>query len=493
MSYSPGNGTLAQNETPYETELKNWIEKEKRALELINVVGKLWLDKSVELVVLRRRIFDNNVSEILNDHLYAKNYLEQPITVDVTLELAQAISRLDIAPARIDMGRLDAEWLKEKQDYSNVDDFVSDKLSDFIGSDKLQLNPRDVVLYGFGRIGRLAARILIEQAGKGQQLRLRAIVTRNNSDEDILKRASLLRKDSVHGKLAGTIVEDLEEKTLTINGQKVHMIGSEEPESIDYTEYGIHNAMIIDNTGVWRDREGLSKHLCANGVDQVLLTAPGKGDLPNLVYGINHESYKDEDNIYSAASCTTNAIVPVLKVVNDQLGIDKGHIETVHAYTNDQNLLDNYHKKSRRGRSAALNMVITETGAAKAVAKVLPELEGKLTGNAVRVPTPDVSLAILHLTLHQATTVNDVNELLKEASLQGDLVEQIEYNTSSELVSSDNIGNMHTAIVDSKATLASGDGKDVTLYVWYDNEYGYTWQVVRATKHLAGVRRFRYY
>ncbi|PSR04985.1 MAG: glyceraldehyde-3-phosphate dehydrogenase, partial [Bacteroidetes bacterium SW_11_45_7] len=132
-------------------------------------------------------------------------------------------------------------------------------------------------------------------------------------------------------------------------------------------------------------------------------------------------------------------------------------------------------------------------GAAKAVAKVLPELEGKLTGNAVRVPTPDVSLAILHLTLHQATTVNDVNELLKEASLQGDLVEQIEYNTSSELVSSDNIGNMHTAIVDSKATLASGDGKDVTLYVWYDNEYGYTWQVVRATKHLAGVRRFRYY
>lgn len=493
MANDNGNGVLTQNETQYEKELKNWIEKEKRALELIKVVGELWLDKSVELVLLRRRIFDNNVSEILNDHLYAKNYLEQPISVDVTLELAQAISRLDIAPARIDMGRLDAEWLREREEYSNVDEFVGDKLDDFIGSDKLQLNPRDVVLYGFGRIGRLAARILIEQAGRGQQLRLRAIVTRKNSDEDILKRASLLRKDSVHGKLAGTIVEDLEEKTLTINGQKVHMIGAEDPEAIDYTEYGINNAMIIDNTGVWRDREGLSKHIKAKGVDQVLLTAPGKGDLPNLVYGVNHESCNDEDNIYSAASCTTNAIVPVLKVVNDKLGISKGHIETVHAYTNDQNLLDNYHKKSRRGRSAALNMVITETGAAKAVAKVLPELKGKFTGNAVRVPTPDVSLAILHLTLDQATTVDDVNELLKEASLQGELVEQIEYNTSSELVSSDNIGNMHTAIVDSKATLASVDGKDVTLYVWYDNEYGYTWQVVRATKHLAGVRRFRYY
>ena len=191
--------------------------------------------------------------------------------------------------------------------------------------------------------------------------------------------------------------------------------------------------------------------------------------------------------------CTTNAIVPIVKVMNDTIGIESGHIETIHAYTNDQNLLDNYHKKSRRGRSAAMNMVITETGAAKAVSKVLPELDGKLTGNAVRVPVPDVSLAILNLTLKKNVTKDEVNEILRDAALKGKLVEQIQYSFSNEVVSSDLIGNPCACIVDSPATIVSPDSKSVVLYVWYDNEYGYSRQVVRFAKHIAEVIRLRYY
>jgi len=158
----------------------------------------------------------------------------------------------------------------------------------------------------------------------------------------------------------------------------------------------------------------LGKHLLSKGIDKVLLTAPGKGDIPNVVYGVNQTQHDANEKIYSAASCTTNAIVPVLAVINKTLGIERGHIETIHSYTNDQNLLDNYHKKYRRGRSAALNMVITETGADKAVSKALPELAGKITGNAVRVPTPDVSLAILNLTLGKNSDKDSINEILKE-------------------------------------------------------------------------------
>jgi glyceraldehyde 3-phosphate dehydrogenase len=309
----------------------------------------------------------------------------------------------------------------------------------------------------------------------------------------LTKRAELLRTDSVHGAFTGTIIEDFKNKALIINGQMVYMIAAKNPEEVDYTSYGIEDALLIDNTGVFRDREGLGIHLKAKGISKVLLTAPGKGDIPNIVHGINHLEPVGTETIYSAASCTTNAIVPVLKVVEDVFGIQKGHIETVHSYTNDQNLLDNYHKKYRRGRSAALNMVITETGADKAVAKVLPPLAGKLTGNAVRVPTPDVSLAILNLTLNRETTKKELSKVLNEASLYGDLVEQIEYSISNELVSSDVIGNSHASIVDGPATILSADKKSVVVYVWYDNEYGYTRQVVRLAKVISGVIRLTYY
>ncbi len=382
---------------------------------------------------------------------------------------------------------------QENSKYKSATDFIGDKLKDYVGEDKHTITPKDVVLYGFGRIGRLAARELIGQAGKGEQLRLRAIVTRSNSAEDIQKRADLLRTDSVHGFFPGTIIEDFENKALIINGHTVKMIAANKPDEVDYTTYGINNALLIDNTGIARDREGLSKHLVSKGIDKVLLTAPGKGDIPNIVHGINHRDYNKDERVFSAASCTTNAIVPVLAVIDRTLGITRGHIETIHSYTNDQNLLDNYHPKYRRGRSAALNMVITETGADKAVAKVLPQLTGKISGNSVRVPTPDVSLAILNLTLTKPSTKDEINEIMKDAALKGNLVEQIQYSFSNELVSTDCIGNPCACIFDSPATIVAKDGNSAVLYVWYDNEYGYTRQVIRLAKKISEVNRLRYY
>lgn len=474
---------------------ESWLEKEKKALEIITIAGKLWFDASVELIIFRRNIVDARASEILNHHEYARNYINQPLTVSISLLLSKAIADLDLAPSRIDIGVLGKEWLTEQDNYNSVEDFVAEKLKNLIGKERIQLQPKDVVLYGFGRIGRLAARELIRQTGKGEQLILKAIVTRTNTDTDILKRASLMRKDSVHGKFRGTVVEDLENKALIINGHKVHMIAAPTPDAIDYEAYGIHDALLIDNSGVWRDAEGLSKHLKSKGISKVLLTAPGKGDIPNIVYGINHNKFDpDSQQIFSAASCTTNGIVPVIDVINKHYNIVGGHIESVHSYTNDQNLLDNFHKKFRRGRSAPLNMVITETGAAKAVSKVLPEMADKMTGNAVRVPTPNVSLAILNLNLEkEAGSVEEVNNLLKEAALYGSLAEQIDYSTSTELVSTDCIGNPHASIVDSQATLLGPSKKSIVLYVWYDNEFGYTCQVVRLAKYLSKVQRLTYY
>ncbi len=478
----------------YEAELKEWIRYEKAATELIKTVCDLWLDKSVELIVFRRELYNKSISEILDIHDYANKIVRKPISIMDTLLIAKEIAKLDLSPARIDLGKLTNEWIQEKTKFENETTFVTNKLSDFIGKEKRVLEPKDVVLYGFGRIGRLAARELITQAGKGEQLRLRAIVTRSNSDADIIKRADLLRTDSVHGPFPGTIDVDSENKALIINGHYVQMIAAKTPEEIDYTAHGIDNALVIDNTGVSRDRDGLGKHLKAKGVAQVLLTAPGKGDIPNIVHGVNQEKFDiKKENIFSAASCTTNAIVPVLKVIEDTLGIHHGHIETIHSYTNDQNLLDNYHKKYRRGRSAALNMVITETGAGSAITKVIPGLKGKFTANAVRVPTPNVSLAILNLTVNRETSKEEVNAILREASLNGDLVEQIQYSYSNELVSSDVIGNHCASVVDSPATLISDDKKSTVIYVWYDNEYGYTRQVIRLSKYLADVIRLRYY
>jgi glyceraldehyde 3-phosphate dehydrogenase len=427
-------------------------------------------------------------------HQYAKDIVKRPINVKDTAALARILTQIEIAPSRLDIGRLCAEWTEEQNKHADMQSFLIAKLGGLIGSSQNKLTPKDVVLFGFGRIGRLAARELIAQAGKGEQLRLRAIVTRGNSAEEIVKRSDLLRNDSVHGPFPGTIIEDLENSSLIVNGHTVHMIHANNPEDIDYTSYGIQDALLIDNTGVFRDRNELSRHLKAKGIAKVLLTAPAKGDVPNVVHGVNQHTVDiKKETIYSAASCTTNAIMPILYVIEKELGIVKGHIETVHSYTNDQNLLDNYHKKYRRGRSAALNMVITETGAESALKKVLPQLSGKFTANSVRVPTPNVSLAILNIEVKKEVSKEDVNNIVRQYALKGDLVEQIQYAFSNELVSSDVIGNPCPSVFDSQATIVSTDKKSIVLYVWYDNEYGYTRQVIRFAKQLTEVRRATYY
>ncbi len=478
----------------YEKELDNYVKSEKAAVKLARYVGELLYDKGIELVLFRNHLVDITTSEVINLHDYAEKVVGKQIYVTTTSSLAEELYKLDLAPAKIDIGKLAYEWIKEGEDYSSKSDFLKDKLKGFDKSGENKFEPRDVVLYGFGRIGRLAARELIKQAGKGQQLRLRAIVTRNASADQIIKRAALLRNDSVHNDFKGTVTADVDNKAIIINGQIVKMIEAKQPEDIDYTAYGINNALVIDNTGAFTDKTALSRHLKAKGVDKVLLTAPGK-EIPNIVYGINHFDLDIEgQNIFSAASCTTNAISPILHVINNKYGIEKGHIETVHAYTNDQNLLDNMHKKPRRGRSAAINMVITSTGAGKAVTKVIPDLKDKLTANAVRVPTPNGSLAIMNLTLKDnAQNEQEINEVVKSAALNGNLVNQIFFSVDEELVSNDIIGNTCCSVFDAPATIVSPDNKNVVLYTWYDNEFGYTKQVIRLAKYIAKVRRLIYY
>lgn len=477
----------------FEGTLSKWQQDEKVALEFTKVLGELFYGNSVELILLRNQLIDRSASVILDKHSYATNIIKKPLKIEDSLRLAKAILELDIQFARVDIGRLNKEWTEEGQNYADEKAFIKDKLTGFLNGKDPHEGPKDVVLFGFGRIGRLIARQLVIQ-GNGSQLRLRAIVTRSSDPEAIIKRASLFRNDSVHGRFRGVAIENPEEGTFYVNGHIIQMIEAKNPEDVDYTKYGINNALLIDNTGVFRDYDGLSRHLKANGISKVLLTAPGKGDLPNIVFGVNHDTLNvDEQNIFSAASCTTNAVVPVLHVLEKELGIERGHLETIHSYTNDQNLLDNYHKKYRRGRSAALNMVITETGAAKAAVKAIPNLKDKLTASSVRVPTPNVSLVVLSLTVKRETSKEEVNELLRKAALEGNLVEQIRYSTSNELVSTDCVGDSCTSIVDSPSTNVSHDGRQIIVYVWYDNEFGYIMQVFRLAKHIAKVRRLSYY
>lgn len=476
----------------YEKELAFQADRRKATVEFIRIVSDLWYDKSIELVLFRNQLIDRTVSDILNLHEYAGEFVQKPISIFDSVEIAKAINDLDFPPSKLDIGKLTYEYHLEDGNYNNARAFVADKLIDANKNGKIA--PKDVVLYGFGRIGRLVARELMTRTGKGNQLRLRAIVTRGEINKTVLeKRASLLRNDSVHGDFSGTVITDPKNSALLINGTTVNMISANAPEDIDYTAYGINNALVIDNTGAFRDDQALSRHLSSKGVDKVLLTAPGKG-VPNIVHGVNHlENNPDTVDIFSAASCTTNAITPVLKAMEDSFGVKSGHLETIHAYTNDQNLVDNFHKKYRRGRAAGLNMVITETGAGKAVSKALPSFEGKLTSNAIRVPVPNGSLAILNLELENKASVDSINTVMKKYALEGDLVEQIKYEMSDELVSSDIVGSSAPAIYDSKATIVREDGKNAILYIWYDNEYGYSHQVIRLAKYISKVRRYTYY
>jgi glyceraldehyde 3-phosphate dehydrogenase len=476
----------------YEKELSFQADRRRSAVDLIKIISDLWYDKSIELVLFRNQLIDKNVSDIMNLHEYAGEFVGKPISIFDSVEIAEAILTMDLPPSKLDIGKLTYEFHAEDNHFDNAKSFVVEKLKNAKAAQEIL--PKDVVLYGFGRIGRLLARELMSKMGQGDQMRLRAIVTRDKNDATSLeKRASLLRYDSIHGDFQGSVVADLKNNCLIINGTTVHVITANAPEEIDYMSYGINDALVIDNTGAFTTQEQLARHLTSKGVDKVLLTAPGKG-VPNIVHGVNHNEYNpDEVNIFSAASCTTNAITPVLKVIEDTLGVVKGHLETIHAYTNDQNLVDNMHKKYRRGRAAGLNMVITETGAGSAVAKALPSLAGKLTSNAIRVPVPNGSLVVLNLEVAKETSVADVNAIMKKYALEGELVEQIKYSLNNELVSSDIIGTSAPSIYDSNATIVSADGKNIVLYIWYDNEYGYSHQVIRLAKYISKVRRYTFY
>lgn len=474
--------TPQQTSTAADGHLAEWAGRQAKAEAMIPLVGRLYRENGVVTSIHGRPLLGQSTTDILKAHRFARR-VDVELTLDDTLPMLEALAALDLGPASVDIARLHRRHL-EAGDVA-LEDFLRSELADVVGgSGEDAQQSTDVVLYGFGRIGRLLARLLVEHAGGGHGLRLRAVVVRKGSENDLVKRASLLRRDSVHGSFAGTITVDEEANTILANGTLIQVIYSDSPSSVDYTQYGIDNAIVVDNTGRWRDEEGLAQHLECPGVSRVLLTAPGKGGLPNIVSGINDAMIGD-GSIVSAASCTTNAIVPTLKAVHDEYGVVGGHIETVHSFTNDQNLIDNFHKGERRGRSAALNMVLTETGAAKAVAKALPELEGKLTGNAIRVPTPNVSMAILNLTLEKSVERDALNDYLRHTSLYGDTHKQLDFIDSPEVVSTDFVGNRHAGIVDGRATIASGDR--VVLYVWYDNEFGYSCQVIRVLEEMAQV------
>jgi len=471
----------------------DWKEREALAEAMIPQVGRLARERNVKCYIYGQSLPNRSVLEIMKDHRYVRQVEENELSEFETAPVLEALCKLDLGPAHIDIGRMAVKYFDHGQGEGlTVEQYVREEVADLIGaSAKPVEQPVDVVLYGFGRIGRLMARILIEKTNGGDCLRLRAIVVRKGkAPNDLVKRASLLRRDSVHGAFEGTIRVDEENQSIVANGNEIKIIYSNSPDSVDYTQYGINNAIVIDNTGVWRDKEGLSQHLQAKGVSKVLLTAPGKGDLKNIVAGINNEAISPEDTIISAASCTTNAIAPPLKAMDDEFGIVSGHVETVHAYTNDQNLTDNYHKAGRRGRSAALNMVLTETGAAVAVGKVLPQLVGKLTGNAIRVPTPNVSMAILNLTLGRETSTKEVNEYMRNIALHSTMRKQIDYSNSPEVVSSDFVGSRHACVFDAKATIVNGT--QAVLYLWYDNEFGYSCQVHRLLEQMAGIRYASY-
>lgn len=461
-----------------------WKEQQSAAEQMIPLVGQLYRDNGVTIRVFGRRIQNHSTIDILKAHRYSNQMVGEHLDVRKSLELLQVMINMDLAPARVDIGKLCYKFMKEGGDATK---FLTEELSSInTGKGTILEEPQDVVLYGFGRIGRLLARMMIDRVGAGNKMRLRAIVVRGGKDGDLAKRASLLRRDSVHGAFNGSINVDEKENAIIANGVYIKVIYANSPAEVDYTKYGIKNALVVDNTGLWRDEEGLGQHLKCPGAAKALLTAPGKGNIKNIVYGVNHEDINEDDTILSAASCTTNAITPVLKAINDEFGIENGHVETIHSYTNDQNLIDNYHKGDRRGRGAALNMVLTSTGAASAVAKCLPEMAGKLTGNAVRVPTPNVSMAILNLNLKRDTNVEEMNNYLRDVSLYSSMQDQIDYTASTELVSTDMVGSVHAGVVDSQATIV--DGNRLVLYVWYDNESGYSAQVIRMMQEIAGLK-----
>jgi len=469
----------------------DWKWREGLAELMVPIIGRLYRH-GVHIMIYGQSLVNASPVEIMKAHRFVRQIEGNELSELETFPLLERLSNTDLSDCEIDLGELTVRCpffddLADNPD--KIDSYLQEQLDFSSFTSSRPSEPQDIVLYGFGRIGRLMARLLVQTTGPGNYFRLKAVVVRKGGENDLVKRASLLRRDSVHGRFIGTIRVDLDHDLLVVNGNPVKFIYASGPAEINYEKLGINKPIVIDNTGIWRDEAALSQHLDC-GASKVILTAPAKGDIRNVVFGVNDNSLTDSDNIISAASCTTNAIVPVLKVLSDQYGIQNGHIETVHSYTNDQNLIDNFHTGDRRGRSAPLNMVITSTGAVKAVAKAIPELNGKLTGNAIRVPTPNVSLAVLVLNLKEEVAKAELNEFLKNSAFTSKYRQIIGYTNSPEAVSTDFYSSPFATIIDSQATIA--EGNQVTLYCWYDNEFGYSKQVLNLTKKVAKIELPRF-
>lgn len=317
-----------------------------------------------------------------------------------------------------------------------------------------------VAINGFGRIGRLSFRRLLEK----ENIEIVAI----NDLTDNATLAHLLKYDSVHGKFPGTVTADGD--SLTVNGMRISAYAERDPKKLPWKDLSID--VVLESTGRFVDEAGAGMHLEA-GAKKVVISAPAKGNIPTVVLGVNDDTLTGDETIISNASCTTNCLAPMAKVLDDVFGIEKGYMTTIHAYTADQNLQDAPHSDLRRARAAALSIVPTSTGAAKAVGLVLPQLKGKLDGNALRVPTPDGSLTDLTVILKREVTVDEINDAIKQAS-ETTLKGYLEYCTD-EIVSIDIIGNPHSCIFDSKLTAANGTL--VKVVGWYDNEFGYSSRV----------------
>ncbi|MEL7400662.1 MAG: glyceraldehyde-3-phosphate dehydrogenase, partial [Pseudomonadota bacterium] len=297
--------------------LQDWMDREAIAESMIPLIGNLYRKNNVVTALYGRPVVNRSVIDLLKAHRFVRHMEKQELSVHDTFPILKALSELDVNRAHVDLGKMAVKYRAEGNGV-DVKEFVAAELKDVIGQEQPEGENGDVVLYGFGRIGRLLARILIEKSGGGKGLRLRAIVVRRGKGDDLVKRASLLRRDSIHGTFRGTLTVDHENEALIANGNYIKIIYANNPAEIDYTQYGINNALVIDNTGVWRDEDGLSQHLQAKGTERVLLTAPGKGDLKNVVYGINNNVIEASDKILSAASCTTNVtIVDAVCIVHD--------------------------------------------------------------------------------------------------------------------------------------------------------------------------------
>lgn len=326
-----------------------------------------------------------------------------------------------------------------------------------------------LAINGFGRIGRLVLR----EAFASEDMEVVAI----NDLTDAAMLAHLLKYDSVHGVFDADVQSD--ESSISVNGKKISVFAEKDPANLPWKDLGVD--IVVDCTGVFRSKEGLQKHIDA-GAKKVILSAPAKGEMTTLVMGVNEETYDAaNDNIVSNASCTTNCLAPVVKVLNDSFGIKRGMMTTIHSYTNDQKILDLPHEDYRRARAAGVSMIPTSTGAASAVTKVIPELKGKLDGMAVRVPTPNVSLVDFVTELEKEVTVEDVNAALKEAS-EGDL-KGLLFFSELPLVSVDYNGNTASSTVDGLSTMVM-EGNMVKVISWYDNESGYSARCIDLARYM---------